>query len=75
MKVEYIATTEWEIDTEKLFATYEDEWLEFLEGDVPEAATDEDRNDFIKEVLWETVPYFQDIGGVQIYDDYQINLL
>lgn len=74
MRIETVQTTTWEIDEEKIFTLYEDEWLSYLEGDVPESATEEDKSDFIKETLWEIVPHFEEIGGVEIYDDYEINV-
>lgn len=75
LKFETVAITVWEIDEEKIFIVYEDEWLDFLEGDVPEAATKEDKEKFIKETLWGIVPYFEEVGGVELYDDYEINFL
>lgn len=73
IRVDTTATTSWEIDEEKIFVLYEDEWNEFKEecgGRLDEI----DREDFIKEVLWEIVPHFQEVGGVEVYDDYEIDV-
>ncbi len=71
MIVETTATTRWEIDEEKIFVIYEDEWLEFMEGNKP---SDEDREEFIKETLWQIVPHFEELGGIELFDDYEIEV-
>ena len=71
LEVETTATTKWHIDEEKIFVLYEDEWLEFMEGDTP---TDEDKEEFIKETLWQIVPHFEELGGIEIWDDYEIDV-
>ena len=71
MIVEAVAKTRWEIDEEKIFTVYEKEWEEYMDGDTP---TEEDREDFIKETLWTIVPHFEEIGGIEMWDDYEIDL-
>ena len=72
MIVETVATTRWEIDEEKIFTVYEKEWEEYMDGDTP---TEEDREDFIKETLWTIVPHFEEIGGQETYDNYEIHIV
>lgn len=71
MVVETTMTTRWEIDEEKLFVTYSDEWKEFLDGDSPD---EELKKDFITETLWQIVPHFEEVDGLEIYDNCEIDV-
>jgi len=71
IEVETRMISRWEIDPDKIFAIYEDEWREFMDGEI---ADDNDREDFIKQTLWEVVPHFEEFGGVEVYDDCEIEV-
>ena len=71
MIVETRAITRWKIDEEKFFAIVADEWEDFLGG---EEADEWDKKEFVNETLWANVPDFEYFGGVEIYDDFEIDV-
>jgi hypothetical protein len=71
MEVHFNQESTWEVDEEKIFTLYEEEWNEWkrYNGDDLRA-----REGFAKDVLWELAPHFEEIGGVEIFDDARIDI-
>lgn len=73
IKVETVATSRWEIDDEKIFVLYQDEWEEYIS--ILDGKPDEyDRLDFVKEILWQINPFFKEVGGIEVWDDYDMEV-
>lgn len=71
MIVECVARTTWEFDEDELFFEHAEDWENFMDGDI-EDANDLDKEDFLRELFWEHVPNLSDIGGIETYDNYEI---
>ena len=71
MEVYMNQETRWELDEEKIFTIYDDEWEDWKEinGDSLES-----QKRFLLDLLWQKVPYFEELGGIETYDDARIDI-
>lgn len=71
MEVFLNSETRWEIDEEKIFVLYDEEWEDWK---MEHGSNEESQGNFIKSILWGIVPHFEELGGIETYDDARIDI-
>lgn len=71
MEVYLNTETRWEIDEEKIFTIYDEEWEAWKSVN---GADMESQEKFVLDYLWSIAPHFEEIGGIETYDDARIDV-
>lgn len=71
MEVYLTQESRYEVDEEKIFVIYEDEWETWKEENGDDKRSQEN---FLLNILWQIVPYFEEVGGIETYDDARIDI-
>lgn len=71
MEVTLTQKSRWDIDEEKIFIIYEDEWIDWK---IEHGNTPISREKFLLDLLWQIVPHFEEVGGIETYEDANIDI-
>ena len=76
MRVTLTQETIWEISDEIFFKDNEDSWDELVSefAEMDDYPDDYDKRDFISQILWDNVPYFEQWDGKEVWDDARIEV-